>query len=282
MKLKRAAILLPVIGMLVIGAACSKDANGASLSTSLLVGDKTSISSGPQTSQSYGFLAQTTSRQQTGVWVTGHGVVSAKPDLSVVSIGVYTLADTVNTAMSSAATAMDKVISSIKSNGIQEKDIATSYFSVQPIYGQATRPSDKYPGYEQPVIVGYSVNNTVSVKIRALDKVGEIIDEASSAGGNATRINNISFQIENTDAALKQARDLAVKDAQARASQLVTGVGMKLGRAVYINESSYNLPSPVPYAAMAGRDSMQAAPPTSISPGQQDVTATVQIVFEIQ
>lgn len=266
MKLKRAAILLPVMGMLVVGAACSKDANEASLTSSLLVGEKMSSSSGPQASQSYGFLAQSTSGQQTGVWVTGQGIVNAKPDLSTVSLGVFTQADTVNAAMTSAAAAMNKVINSIKSNGIQDKDIATSQFSIQPIYGQSTRPQDKpYPGYEQPVIVGYSVNNNVNVKIRDLDRVGEIIDEAASAGGNATRIQNISFSIENTDAALKQARDLAVKDAQARASQLVTGVGMKLGRAVYINESSYNLPSPVPYAAMAGRDSMQAAPPTSIS-----------------
>ena len=284
MKLKRASILLPVIGLLIVGAACSKSGNDSSLaptSSSLLVGANTSFLSGPQASQQYGFLAQGTSNQQTGVWVTGQGIVNSKPDTSMVSLGVYTQANTVNAAMSSASDAMNKVIKSLKGNGVQDKDITTNQFSIQPIYGQATRPQDKpYPGYEQPVIVGYSVNNIVSVKIQALDKVGKIIDDAASAGGDSMRVQSISFRIENTDTLLKQARDLAIKDAQQRASQLVAGVGLKLGKAVYINENSYSLPSPVPYAVGA-RDSLQSAP-TPISPGQQDVSATVQVVFEIE
>lgn len=281
MKLKRATILLPIMGLLIVGAACSRnDVDRSPTSTSLLVGSNvTSFRSGPQTSQQYGFLAQSTTGSQTGVWVTGQGIVNSVPDMSVVSLGVYTQADNVRDAMSKASDAMNKVINSIKGNGIQDKDITTNQFSIQPIYGQ--RPQDKpYSGYEQPVIVGYSVNNSVSVKIRALDRVGKIIDDAASAGGDATRVQNISFHIENTDALLKQARDLAIKDAQQRASQLVAGVGLKLGRAVYINESSYSLPSPVPYAA-AARDSLQSAP-TPISPGQQDISATVQVVFEIE
>ncbi|MSQ32130.1 MAG: DUF541 domain-containing protein [Dehalococcoidia bacterium] len=206
--------------------------------------------------------------------------MNSVPDMSIVSLGVYTQASTVREAMSSTSDAMNKVINSVKGNGIQDKDITMSQFSVQPIYGQP-RPLDKpYSGYEQPVIVGQSVNNNVSVKIRAMDKIGKIIDDASTAGGDATRVQNISSQIENTDALLKQARDLAVKDAQQRANQFVTGVGRKLGKAIFITENSYSLPSSVPYAA-AGRDSLQLAP-TPISPGQLDVSATVQVVFEIQ
>jgi uncharacterized protein YggE len=197
-------------------------------------------------------------------------------------LGVQVQAGTVRDATSQAADRMNQVIKALKSKGIEDKDIRTSQFNISPIYSQVPRPTPggTRPPPEEPVITGYRVDNMVTAKMRKLDRVGEVIDSAVEAGGDATRIRGISFQVENTTPLLKQARDLAVKDALDKARQLADGAGVKLGKATLISENTGFAPSPVAFAA--AERSLQASAPTPISPGEQQVSTTVQMVFDIQ
>lgn len=210
--------------------------------------------------------------QQTGIWVSGQGKVTATPDITIVSLGISAQAATVAEAQSQAATAMDKVMSALKSNGVDSKDIQTQYFSIQQV-----RRWDEIT--KQEVIVGYSVNNTVTVKVRAIDKAGSTIDAVAEAGGDLTRVNGISFTVEDPTAYQKLARDKAMADAKAKAEQMANLADVTLGKPTYISESSYY---PVPMPTPIYRDAAGvSAPSTPISAGEMDITVNVQVTYEI-
>ncbi len=214
------------------------------------------------------------SNQQTGIWVTGQGKVSAAPDVCVLQIGVQTQAPTVSEAQSQASKAMDGVMNALTSNGVAKKDIQTVQFTIT----RLTRWDDKN---QQPITTGYQVTNMVRAKVRTLDKVGTIIDAAATAGGDATQVNSIAFTIDDPTALMAQARDKAMTDAKAKADQVAKASGVTLGKPTYISESSYQ---PVPVPLRAGFDSASgaAAPETAISPGETDITVTVSVAYSIQ
>jgi uncharacterized protein YggE len=213
---------------------------------------------------------------QQGIWVNGQGTVTVTPDIATVNLGVSAKASTVAEAQSQAATAMDKVIAALKSNGVADKDIQTRYFSIQ----QLTRYDNNS---QQSVVTGYMVSNTVTVKIRVMDKVGSIIDKVAVAGGDYTRINGISFSVDKPEQYYANARTKAMEDAKTKAEQLAKLSGVALGKATYVSESSSS-PSPYYYSgAMYAKDMESAAvPTTSISPGETDIIINVQLAFAIQ
>lgn len=209
--------------------------------------------------------------QQQGMFVTGQGKVAVTPDIAILSLGVSSQAASVTEAQSKAAEAMTKVMTALTSNGIAQKDIQTQQFSIQ----QVTRwDKDK----EQEVVIGYRVTNMVVAKIRAMDKAGIIIDAVASAGGDLTRINGISFSVDDPKAYQDEARQKAMNDAKAKAEQMASLAGVTLGKATYIAEDTY---SPVPVPLPVYRDAA-AAPSTPISPGEMDITVTVRITYAIQ
>ncbi len=210
--------------------------------------------------------------QQSGIWVSGVGEVTATPDIAVLSLGVESKVGTVAEANRQAAEAMNAVVNSLKANGVKESDIRTQYFNISPEY--------QYKQNESPIIIGYRVSNNVQAKIRTIDKTGVIIDEVVKAGGNLTRIQSISFSVDNPTPLLAQARQKAMEDANAKAKVLAAGGGVTLGRPTYISESGgYQTPQPVTaMRAMAA----EAAAPTPISPGETQVQVSVQVVYAIQ
>ncbi|MFC1911048.1 SIMPL domain-containing protein [Chloroflexota bacterium] len=213
--------------------------------------------------------------QQEGIWVNGEGKVTAIPDIATISVGVDSQAATVTEAQSKATTAMNNIMKVLKDNGVAEKDIKTQYFNIQ----QMTRwDQDR----QQSVVIGYQVTNTVTAKIRQLDKAGTIIDAAAVAGGDLTRVNGISFSIDDPTALQNQARDKAMAAAKAKAEQLAKAAGVTLGKPSYVTESSY-IPGPIyrdtymkAEAAMA-----PAATPTPISAGEMEITVNVQVTYNI-
>ena len=211
------------------------------------------------------------SNQQVGLWVNGEGKVSVTPDLAVLQLGVEAQADTVADAQSQASAAMDAVMKALKAAGIADKDIKTRYFSID----RVTRWDDKNQREET---IGYRVSNSVTAKIREVGKAGDIIDAVAQAGGDLTRINGISFTVENPAEVQKQAREKAMADAKAKAEQLARLGGVTLGDPTYINENTYFAPYPVA-TDMAGREA--SAFKTSISPGETDVTVNVQVTYAI-
>jgi uncharacterized protein YggE len=246
-----------------------------------------------------GFSTIGSTSQVSGIWVTGTGEQSLKPDLAIVSLGVQADAKTVAEARDKAANAMTAVVEALKKLGIAEKDIQTAYFSIQPkyTYRQVTRCPDAAPAPLPPdskpmpsagcyqegeqVLVGYQVTNTVTVKVRNLDIVGQVVDSAAQAGGDVARVNNVSFTVEDSKAAQTAAREQAVKNAIAKAQQFAQLTGVKLGKLQYITETGGVVAPAVAYRAeaLAGVDAKTSTP---ISAGELDVSVSVQAVFAIE
>ena len=210
------------------------------------------------------------SLQNSGIWVNGTGSVTVVPDLATLSLGVEARAATVEEAQGQAAQAMDAIMRALEEEGVARKDIQTQFYSIQPV-----QEWDKETG--ELVIVGYSVSNMVTAKIRNMENVGNIIDAASAAGGDFTRINGLSFSIENPEEYYALARGKAVNDAAAKAEQLASLAGVALGKATYINESSGSIPV---YYYKADR-AQDGEMPTPISPGEMEVTISVQVIYAI-
>ena len=208
-----------------------------------------------------------------GVTVAGHGEVQAPSDTGFFDVGVQVAAATIEEARNRAAQSADGVIKSLKSNGIDQKDIKTSNFSIQPQYDYSKQSS-------QPTIVGYMVTNTVEAKVRKLDSFSKVIDDAVAAGGNDARVQNIRFGIEDNQKLLEQAREAAMKDARTKAEQLAKLGGVDLGQALTISETQVNNP-PQPRLA-AGAGVQDAAFVTPIEPGSGAVTVDVTVRWALK
>jgi uncharacterized protein YggE len=157
---------------------------------------------------------------------------------------------------------------------VAEKDIQTQYFNVS----QRTQ-WDEIMGEE--VVIGYQVSNMVTAKIRDIDNAGLIIDAVATAGGDLTRINSMNFSIDDPSVYLEKIREEAMADAKGRAEQLASLAGVKLGKPIYISESSY-IPSPeYPRVYYEGAVPAPVVPPTVISPGEMEITLNVQIAYAI-
>jgi len=212
--------------------------------------------------------------QQAGIWVTGEGEVSAVPDIATLRLGIEAQEATVAEAQAEAAEAMDEVMAALKDNGVAEKDIQTQYFSIYKV----TRWN---PETEQEIVLGYRVSNVVTAKIREVEEAGSIIDAVARAGGDLTRIDDISFSVDDPSVYHEEARREAMADAQAKAEQLAGLSGVRLGKPTYISESIYT-PYPVyREAAMDSSSGAPGAPPTSISPGEMEISLTVQVAYAI-
>jgi uncharacterized protein YggE len=210
------------------------------------------------------------SSQQEGIWVTGQGKVTIVPDIAILRLGIEAQEASVAEAQKKAAEAMDKVMTALAKNGVAKKDIQTQQLSISKV----TRWDAKN---EKEVIIGYRVANMVVAKIREVTKAGVIIDAVVAAGGDLTRIDSIAFSVDEPSPYYQEARQKAFADAKAKAQQMAQLAGVTLGKPTYISESTY-VPSPTPVIRMAG-----AAPAaeTPISPGEMEITLSVQIVYPI-
>jgi len=211
------------------------------------------------------------SSQQEGIWVSGQGKVTAVPDIATLRLGIEAQETSVAEAQTQAAEAMGRVMTSLTDNGVAEKDIQTQYFNIR----QVTKwDRDK----EQEVVIGYRVTNMVTAKIRDINKAGSIIDAVAEAGGDLTRINSISFSVDDPSAYYEEARQKAMADAKAKAEQLTELAGVRLGKPTYISEGIQPIYPPREIYMEA-----TAAPAveTPISPGEMEISLTVQVVYTI-
>ncbi len=209
--------------------------------------------------------------QQEGIWVNGQGEVTVTPDLATLWLGVEAQADTVTEAQSQAVEAMDNVMTALTDNGVDEDDIQTQYFSID----QVTRWDD-----DEIVVIGYRVTNMVIAKIRDIDNVGAIIDAVAEAGGDLTRINNIAFSVDDPSEYYEEAREEAMADAKDKAEQLADLAGIELGQPTYISEG--NIYPPVVYRDVGMAPAPEEGYTTSISPGEIELTLTVQVAYAIE
>lgn len=208
--------------------------------------------------------------QQEGIWITGTGKVTVIPDVATIRTGVESTETTVAQAQVKAAEAMDSVIKVLTDNGVARKDIQTQQFNIQRI----TR-WDK--DTQQEVITGYRVTNIVTAKIRDIAKTGAIIDAVAQAGGDLTRVDSISFSVDKPETYYGEARQKAIEDAKTKAEQLARLTEVKLGKPTYILENA-QYPEPRYYS---GKADAGAPVETPISPGELEVTLTIQLVYAI-
>ena len=197
-----------------------------------------------------------------GVAVTATGRASVKPDLGIATLGAEARAATLADATDEVARRMTAVLARVKAVGVQDADITTVAYSITPI--AAPRRTEEEPTR----ILAYHVMNLVRVKVRAIDSLGRVLDEAVGAGANAVR--DVQFGLADPAAAEARARADAVRQATARAEQLATAAGMRLGRLVWLSEGQGGGPEPRAFAVQR-----MAVAPGPVEAGQLEVTVTV-------
>lgn len=205
------------------------------------------------------------------ITVTGTGKVELTPDTAYIYIGVHSEGPDAVEAVSSNNEKSEAVKDALVAQGVAEEDIQTTNFSIypQPRYDDQGQPTGE---------ITYMVDNTVYVKVGDLDKVGEILDAAVKAGANS--INGISFDLEDKSAAMAEAREKAVDDANAQAQQLADAAGVSLGPVITISTSS--ITPIVPIYGKGGGASVEMAASVPVSPGQMTISVDVFMVYGIQ
>ncbi len=207
--------------------------------------------------------------------VTGVGEVYAAPDMATVSLGVVIEAETASGALRQNSDAVAQLIAALKEEGIAARDLQTSGISVQPVYSRPSRSTPR--ANEAPKIVGYSVRNTVSVRIRDLEKTGTLLDKMVSLGSNS--MNGITFSIADPKPLRNEARKAAVADARAKAELYAKAAGVKLGDVKLITEPRAQPPRPVAIQMRAATPVAESAVP--VEAGELSISARIEIVWAI-
>lgn len=211
------------------------------------------------------------------IHVTGSGSITGVPDIAMLRLGVSVERKTVAEAREEAASAMTTVLDSLKANSIAETDIQTQAFSIRPEYD--------YDYNRDPVqmLRGYRVSNDVTAKVRELETLSQVIDDAATAGGDLVLIHSIQFMIEDNTALATQARALAVKDAAAKAQTLAKESGVTIGKPLSISEQTSIAAPPIAFgraAEVAEADASVTATP--VQAGELTVTVNITVVYEIE
>ena len=220
-----------------------------------------------------------------GIWVVGRGSVSVEPDLALLELGVETRAGTVAVARADAATVMARIVAALARLGVAGTDIQTRSFNIFPLYDHYVEEiGEEGRRTEKRVLTGYRVVNLAAVKVRDLARVGDTIDAAARAGGDAIRIDGVRFTVEDTGPYLAQLRELAIADALAKAEHYAALAGVSLGGLVLLRETASPPPVPRDFAEAALNQASGAhhdSSPSPVSVGELELTLTVQTAFEI-
>lgn len=206
--------------------------------------------------------------------LSGDGVVSAAPDMAIVSLGVVKEAETADAALSANNTAMKKALAALKDAGVADKDIATSSFTIDPVMSYPPQKSDGTQ--EAPKITGYRVSNAVTVKLHGIAEAGGLLDKVIRVGANDVR--GVSFTVDDQDSLMDEARIAAIKKLESRADLYAKTGGFTLKRILAISEGGEATP-PMPMMMTKAAPQSDAVP---FSAGEQDIRATVNITWEIE
>jgi len=210
--------------------------------------------------------------------VVGEGRVSLAPDTAMLTLTVTREAPTAKQALKENSAAMSKVLDAMRDEGIEKRDLQTSGFGIQPRYVYpGNRDGDKP---QTPKIVGYTVRNTLSVRVRDIARVGAVLDTSVQLGVNEG--GQIELTNDDPSAAIDQAREAAVKDALARARTLASAAGVKIGEILDISESYHH---PAPAQKFMARSEMAVAADAAAVPvasGENTYSVRVNIAVAIE
>ncbi len=210
-----------------------------------------------------------TASEQRTISASGSASTFAIPDTASISLGVVTEAATAKEASDKNAEYMNSVISALKGMGLQDKDIRTSFLSLQPVYN--------YSREGTPIIVGYSASNNVEVTTTMLDKLGDIVDKSIASGAN--QVSGISFVIsdEKQSQIRNELLSEAANDSETKASKLAESLNVKI---TGVEAASISEVFPQPFVSTFAEKA--AAPVTPVLPGESKITLTVDVTYIIE
>lgn len=204
--------------------------------------------------------------------VSGEGEATVAPDMAILTLSVMREAKTARAALDANNDAMAAVIAAMKSAGIADRDLQTAGIQINPRYNY----TNKADGSQEAELVAYQVTNTLSVRVRDVDKTGDILDKAVSLGVNQG--GGIAFTNDDPKATITEARKKAVADALAKAKTLAAAAGVNLGKVIEITDQNV-APAPMPLNAKAV-DAARAAVP--VQAGENSYTVQVTVTFELK
>ncbi|WP_435973122.1 SIMPL domain-containing protein [Streptomyces sp. Qhu_M48] len=202
------------------------------------------------------------------VSVSGSGRAAAAPDLAIVAVGVEASRRTAKEAMAAQSTAAKSLLDVLRGQGIAERDIRTDSLSLSPVYTQNTAGESK--------VTAYQAGQSFSVKVRDLDRTGQVIGAVNDTTGDAGRVNGVVFDVADPSALRVKAREAAYRDAYDKAAQHARLSGHRLGRLVSLSEGESVRPGP---GAAPGISADEASVP--LAPGEIEEQVTVSAVFEL-
>jgi len=208
--------------------------------------------------------------------VNGQGSVDIAPDMAVLTLSVTRQAPTAKEAVAENSQAMEGVLKAMRAQGIADRDLQTAGFSIAPQYTHLQRYGEKKGSTRK--FSGYLVRNTLTVRVRDIAKVGQVLDTSISLGVNEG--GNILFTNDDPTDVLAKARANGVAAAKAKALTLAKAAGVRLGKVLEISEQSYGSgPRPMARAEMAMSRSADAVP---ISSGENTYQVTVYLTYAIE
>ncbi|MDO8524450.1 MAG: SIMPL domain-containing protein [bacterium] len=204
--------------------------------------------------------------------VSGEGKASIAPDVATVDLGIITEGDKVETIIQANTEKMNAVLTDIKALGIAEKDIKTKNYSLQPRYDWTESGTR--------IARGYTLTQTIEVKIRDFSKIGNALGVASSRGVN--NIGDLQFTIDDLEKAKSVAREKAIAQAKAKAQIISQQTGLKLKKITNVYEDTGGYPYPAYDSVSMGSSMKTVAPPTvapTIQTGEQEITVKVTLSY---
>lgn len=207
--------------------------------------------------------------------VVGSGTVYAKADIANLEVGLKTaVKKTAAEATTENTVKMNSVLAEIKKLGLEDKDIKTANYNLSPVYNWTNAKGQE--------LLGYEVTQTLSLKVRDLNKIGDIIAKTTEQGAN--QIGGINFTIDDEYALKNQARELAISKAKEKAILIANQSGMKLGAVKSVYENSDPIVSPIMYsnAKMDMATTNQAISSPNIQSGQNEIKVEVTLVYEVK
>ena len=212
----------------------------------------------------------------------GDGKVTAKPDVAKLQITVISDNKILSYAEEDNTKRANAVIGFLKKQGIAEKDIKTTSYSVSPQYSYP-RPCfgpGPCPPVERTKIIGYQIYNALDITIRDVAKVSDILDGVVESG--VDQISNLQFTIDEPDELKAEARGKAVADARKKAERLAKQLGKRVGKIAAFSESGGSPPIIFGREAMLGKGGEGPAPAPQIEPGENEIAVSVNITYELR
>jgi len=200
--------------------------------------------------------------------VSSVGTVKVTPDAVRLNASVSNISKVSKDALAAANVAASKFRTAILANGIDKKYLASTTLTVYPEYNYTQEGGN--------VLIGYRASQSFEVVIRNAAKAGEIVDAVVASAGDSLAINGVTPFVYNNTKATEAARNSAVKNAKAKAASYAKLLGVKIGKIIYLQESS--APSAYPIMMAQAKASDES---TSIELGQQDVTVSVATRWSI-